>query len=113
MYPFKHTFIYAEYLYLPFPLWKNRSILHTVLHFVFLTYLPISENVPDWYLQKYRLIIFIAALYSGVWKYHKLSSKFPIDEHLSCFQYFAITLHSAVTILVHVSLCTHGKLSVG
>ena len=60
----KHILIYAEYLYLPLLLWTNRSMLHAVLNFVFLIYLHISENVPNQYLLKYHLIIFVVVAQS-------------------------------------------------
>lgn len=110
LHAFRQT--HAQYLHSLLLLDTNSSILHTVLYFDFLTYLHMSDNVPDQYIQKYCLI-FIAVLYPILWKYYNLSNQFLIDKHLGCFPYFAITLHSAMTIFVHRFLHIHVKLSVG
>lgn len=96
----------------PPPLDKEAFITRCS-EFCFLTYLQISDNDSQLIFIEANLTISIAVVYSRVWKFQKLSNQFPTGEHLSCFQYFAITLHSATTILVHMSLCTRVKPSVG
>lgn len=48
-----------------------------------------------------------AAWYSIEWMNHSLSDQLHIDEHLSCFQSFAITNNAVMTCLVHRSLYTY------
>lgn len=63
VYPCRQTYTYiCTVLMLASPLLTNSGILHTTLYLVFLTYLYISEDVPNHYIKKYSLII-MAALY--------------------------------------------------
>lgn len=101
----KRTLMHVEYLHSCLPLYTNSSVLHTVLYFVFLTYLHISENTTH---QSIEVLshYFIVTLYSIEWKYHNLSNQFPIDEHFRLFPIFCYFPPFFNAYLVHMSVHT-------